>query len=205
MKRASDAPRDVWRLYDAHAGAFDKARGRNLMEEPYLRRVLESLPGGHGAVLDIGCGAGDPVARYFLGKGCDVTGVDAAPAMLALARSRFPDVTWVEGDMRTLALSQRFDALVAWDSFFHLDADAQRRMFLIFRAHAAPRALLLFTSGPGAGEAIGDLCGEPLYHASLDAAEYRELLAAIGFDVLVHRLEDPDCGGHTVWLAQSRE
>jgi trans-aconitate methyltransferase len=205
MKPGEDRPRDVWRLYDDHAAAFDRARGRNLMEEPYLRRVLERLPGGRGSILDIGCGAGDPVARFFLDAGCEVTGIDAAPAMLALARSRFPDATWIESDMRTLALPRRFDALIAWDSFFHLDADTQRRMFPIFHAHAAPRAVLLFTSGPGAGEAIGDFCGEPLYHASLDAAEYRALLAANGFDVLMHRVEDPDCGGHTVWLAQSRE
>jgi hypothetical protein len=43
--------------------------------------------------------------------------------------------------------------------------------------------------------------GEPLYHASLDAAEYRRLLAEQGFVVQDHVVEDPDCGGHTVWLA----
>jgi hypothetical protein len=46
--------------------------------------------------------------------------------------------------------------------------------------------------------------GEPLYHASLDGAEYRFLLNQNGFDVAAHVAEDPACNRHTVWLAKSR-
>jgi hypothetical protein len=104
--------------------------------------------------------------------------------------------------MRTLSLARRFDGILAWDSFFHLCPNDQRRMFPIFRDHAAPRAALMFTSGPAHGEAIGSYQGEPLYHASLDAAEYRALLNANGFEVVAHMVEDPNCGNHTIWLAQ---
>ena len=41
-----------------------------------------------------------------------------------------------------------------------------------------------------------------MYHASLDPAEYRELLNASGFVVLQHVIEDPACGGRTIWLSQ---
>jgi hypothetical protein len=75
-------------------------------------------------------------------------------------------------------------------------------MFPRFARHAGPSAPLLFTSGPGHGEAVGTYGGEPLYHASLDAGEYRTLLAENGFAVVAHVAEDQDCGGHTVWLAQ---
>ena len=77
-------------------------------------------------------------------------------------------------------------------------------MFPIFRVHAAPRAALMFTSGTAHGEAIGRLEGEPLYHASLDAAEYRQLLDSQGFNVVATVAEDQTCGGRTVWLAQLR-
>ena len=106
--------------------------------------------------------------------------------------------------MRHLLLGRRFDGILAWDSFFHLRPDDQRRMFPVFRAHAAPRAALMFTSGPNHGVAIGSYQGEFLYHASLDAAEYRQLLDANGFDVVAHAVEDPSCGGHTIWLARLR-
>ena len=41
-----------------------------------------------------------------------------------------------------------------------------------------------------------------MYHASLDPEEYRSLLSENGFQVLRHVVEDPACGGATVWLAQ---
>lgn len=106
--------------------------------------------------------------------------------------------------MRTLSMGRVFDGLLAWNSFFHLAHADQRRMFPIFRKHAAPRAALMFTAGPSHGEAIGVLEGEPLYHASLDGSEYRALLDEQGFDVVAHAAEDPQCGHHTIWLAQLR-
>ena len=60
----------------------------------------------------------------------------------------------------------------------------------------------MFTSGPGHGVAIGSYRGEPLHHASLDGAEYRGLLEANGFGVVAHAVDDPACGGHTIWLAR---
>ena len=109
---------------------------------------------------------------------------------------------WVVADMRVLDLDKRFEGVLAWDSFFHLPPEDQRAMFPVFRAHAARGAALMFTSGPAAGEAIGSFRRDPLYHASLDAAEYVDLLAANGFTVLDHVVEDPGCGGRTIWLAK---
>lgn len=60
----------------------------------------------------------------------------------------------------------------------------------------------MFTSGSSHGEALGTYEGEPLYHGSLDEAEYRTLLKQNGFDILAHVAEDPTCGHHTIWLAQ---
>jgi hypothetical protein len=60
----------------------------------------------------------------------------------------------------------------------------------------------MFTSGPQAGVAMGEYHGEPLYHASLDPAEYRALLAGNGFEEIAQVSEDPVCFGRTVWLAQ---
>jgi SAM-dependent methyltransferase len=192
---------DVWRFYERHARTFDRERGRTLVERPYLDEMTARLEPG-ASILDLGCGTGEPIARYLIEAGYDLTGVDPAPSMLAMCRLRFPASTWIEADMRALALPRRFDAIIAWDSFFHLDQDEQRAMFPIFRHHIAPHGALLFTSGPRAGVSISEMYGEKLFHASLDADEYRALLAAAGFRVVRHAVEDPDCGGHTVWLAQ---
>jgi trans-aconitate methyltransferase len=156
------------------------------------------------SVLDIGCGSGEPIARYLVEKGCMVTGVDSAPEMIDICQDTLPQQSWSVADMRFLALGRRFNSILAWDSFFHLCQDDQRRMFPIFRSHAVPDAALLFTSGPDHGEAIGSFEGEALYHASLAGADYRALLDENGFAVVAHMVEDPACGRHTVWLARSR-
>lgn len=202
--QTEDDRRDVWRLYERHAHDYDRDRSRLLFEKSYLEDVASRLDAG-AEILDIGCGTGEPIARFFLERGFRLTGVDAAPAMLALCRKRLPQGTWIEADMRGLHLGRRFGAILAWDSFFHLDAGDQRAMFPVFKAHIVPRGLLLFTSGPTAGEAVGDWYGNRLFHASLDPDEYRSLLRASGFEVLRYQANDPECGGHTVWLAQSRE
>jgi len=198
MTNSADA---IISLYRRNAAAYDQQRGRKLMEAHWLERFLSLLPTAP-SVLDIGCGMGEPIARHLIERGCAVTGIDSSEPLIALCRQRFPEQSWQVADMRSLALGQRFDGLIAWDSFFHLTPNDQRRMFPLFRTQAEEGAALLFTSGPGHGEAIGSFEGEPLYHASLDPAEYRSLLGENGFIVVDHVAEDPECGGHTVWLVQ---
>jgi SAM-dependent methyltransferase len=188
-------------LYERHARSYDAERGKTLFERPWLDRFIALIPAS-GTILDIGCGAGEPIARHLIEAGYDVTGIDASDAMIGQCRGRFHGWTWTVADMRRLALGRRFAGLIAWDSFFHLKPDDQRAMFPVFAAHAAPEAALMFTSGPWAGEAIGRWHGQPLYHASLAGAEYRLLLARNGFKVVAQKNEDPGCGGHTVWLAR---
>ena len=188
-------------LYERHAHAWDRDRGRVLgVEKTWLDRFTALLPQG-ASILDLGCGSGEPIARSLIESGFEVAGVDASPTLISLCRDRFPGREWLVADMRSLALGRRFQGLNAWDSFFHLPHDDQRRMFPIFREHLALGAALLFTSGPSHGEAIGNYQGEPLYHASLAEAEYRSRLDANGSAVVRHVVEDPDCGHHTVWLA----
>ncbi|HEY5253909.1 MAG TPA: methyltransferase domain-containing protein, partial [Acidobacteriaceae bacterium] len=102
-------------LYQRHAIDWDGERNRDLFERPWLDRFLAALRPG-ASILDIGCGSGEPISRYFLEKVCSVTGVDASPAMIAMCQSRFPDQVWSVTDMRTLSLNRRFDGILAWDS-----------------------------------------------------------------------------------------
>jgi SAM-dependent methyltransferase len=199
---SGNLPETVIGLYERHAQEFarDRANGP-FFERPWLERFTAGLSPG-AAVLDVGCGTAEPIARYLCAGGFALTGIDSSPAMIRLCRRRLPTAEWLVLDMRTMALDRRFDGIIAWDSLFHLSVRDQRPMFARFAAHARPGALLLFTSGTTEGEAIGSYCGEPLYHASLDTREYERVLGENGFSVLAHREDDPECGAHTIWLAQ---
>lgn len=202
-KTTIDAASRIIDLYRRHAEVWTNARGTVLSERAWIKRFADMLPRG-ATVLDIGCGSGEPIARFLAGRGHPITGVDGSPEMIALFRANLSGETAEVADMRCLELGRRFGGLIAWDSFFHLAPDDQRMMFPIFRDHCEPGAALLFTSGPAFGEAIGTLEGDPLYHASLDPDEYRLLLDRNGFGVVAHVAEDPECGGHTIWLARQR-
>jgi trans-aconitate methyltransferase len=200
-----DGPADhIIDHYERHAHAWDADRqSAEWNDKPWHDRFIAELPKA-ASVLDLGCGSGLPVAQYMVERGFHVTGVDSSPTFISLCRQRLPHQEWRIEDMRSLQLSCRFDGMLAWDSFFHLKPDDQRRMFSVFARHAAPDAVLMFNSGPAHGEAVGEYRGEPLYHASLNADEYRSLLRSTGFEVIVHAVEDwRTGGGRTVWLTRS--
>jgi SAM-dependent methyltransferase len=191
-------------LYQRHAAAWDRLRSPgSLFEKPWLDRFLKLIPAG-ASILDLGCGAGLPISGYLIRQGYAVVGVDSSEPMIELCRTRFPQQEWIVADMRTLDLGRQFASVLAWHSFFHLSPEDQRTMFPIFAQHASPGAALMFTSGPQHGSVIAEFEGEPLYHGSLDPAEYTALLDRIGFAVVEHVAEDPTCGEATIWLAQAR-
>jgi SAM-dependent methyltransferase len=74
-------------------------------------RVLERHPGAR-TLLDVGCGTGVHAAA-FARAGFSVTGVDVEPEFVRLARERRPDLPFVEADMRTLELPDRYDVVTS--------------------------------------------------------------------------------------------
>jgi trans-aconitate methyltransferase len=200
----ADLAKNVRKIYERYAIEWDADRNSNPWNDKrWIVRFVEALPCG-AAVLDLGYGSGEPVARHLAASGLHITGVDTSPTLISLCRKRLPDHEWVVSDMRTVMLGKRFKGVLAWDSYFFLEPDDQRHMFEVFAAHAAPGAVLIFNTGPVFGEAIGSYRGEPLYHASLDAAEYKRLLNEYGFEVVAHTVEDQKAGGRTAWLARAR-
>src|SRR5690242_19033056 len=88
--------------------------------------------------------------------------------------------------------------------FFHLNHNDQRRMFSIFADHGSGGTVLMFNTGPGHGEAVGEYKGDPLYHASLSSTEYEALTARFGFEVVQHATNDVEAGGRTVWFCRKQ-
>lgn len=192
---------NVYESYEEIVQWFDAARTKTLMESEYLNLIVKSISAG-GAILDLGCGTGEPIAQFFIEKGFKITGVDGSKKMIALCQQRFPNATWIVSDMRDINLHQQFDAIIAWHSFFHLDQATQRKMFSLFEKHLKPNGILVFTSGDEEGEIWSDNGGQMLYHASLSPKEYEKLLKENLFKILHHNVRDPKCGEATVWIAQ---
>ena len=199
--RMANIEKQTLNVYTRNADAFDRQRAKGLHEWKWLSRFAAHVVAG-GTVLDVGCGAGEPIAEYFITEGFDVTGVDFSESMLALARTRFPKQKWLHCDMRELALGSTFDGIIAWNSFFHLTQEDQRDVLDLFVQHLNPGGVLMLTVGPDAGEVIGHVNGEEVFHASLSPSEYTAILNNNGLEIVEFVFEDEECDFQTVLLAK---
>jgi SAM-dependent methyltransferase len=81
-------------------------------EAAFVARLLSTLDPAGRSVLDAGCGTGR-VARELARRGVEVVGVDNDASMLDVARAEAPQLRWVQADLATLELEERFDVVVA--------------------------------------------------------------------------------------------
>ncbi|MBU1348181.1 MAG: class I SAM-dependent methyltransferase [Alphaproteobacteria bacterium] len=199
MSDPAAAAADIVDLYDRRSEDWIADRGRTLTghDRVWLDRFAAALSPGD-TVLDVGCGSGRPIAASLLDAGFRVTGVDSSARLIAHASRDLPSGRFLQADMRTLDLGRTFAGILAWHSLFHLSPDDQRRTLPRLLAHAAPKATVLFTSGPALGHVLGDWRGEPLYHGSLDPDDYRAALTGAGFRVE----HDVLAGDGGAWLAR---
>jgi SAM-dependent methyltransferase len=85
---------------------------------PLFEAVLERVAVGEGTVLlDAGCGAG-LASQIAAERGGKITGLDATPELLEIARVRVPNGEFLRGDLQSLPFADNtFDAVVGFNSF----------------------------------------------------------------------------------------
>jgi SAM-dependent methyltransferase len=90
--------------------------------EPLFTAVLERVAVGPATtLLDVGCGSGYAAAMASR-RGAAVTGLDITPELLAIARRRVPEGTFVPGAMDRLPFGdEHFDAVVGFNAFAFAD------------------------------------------------------------------------------------
>jgi cyclopropane fatty-acyl-phospholipid synthase-like methyltransferase len=204
---APDQP--LQQIYDELAVTCEAGRGAVDMTQVFESFYRRLSPGG-GHVLDLGCGAGEPMARMFIARGWRVTGVDFAPAMLGLAAQKVPQMTRIEADMREVDLPDAgFDAATLIDSLFHLPRDEHPALFAKLFRWLRPGGRLLFTyatkefTGQDEFEGYKEFLGRLLFYSHTTPLKLRAQLEAAGFtcDSAAYR----DIGGETfLWITVQR-
>jgi SAM-dependent methyltransferase len=120
------------------------AAGQNVHGEADLVESL-LLKFGGASVLDAGCGTGR-VAIEMAGRGFSVVGVDADARMLAAAKSKAPELIWVEADLADLgsAVPGPFDlALLAGNVMIFLEPGTEARTLAALASRLVPGGLMV--------------------------------------------------------------
>jgi len=115
--------RDVMRFFDGCAAWWDEDMIRN---EEVIARILDNggiVPGVH--VLDVACGTGVLFPDYLKRGVASVTAVDISPEMVKVARSKFPQVKVLCGDVEEVDFGRTFDAVMVYNAFPHFPDPAR--------------------------------------------------------------------------------
>lgn len=170
--------------YDAIAEAYLERYGRSKVRDYWLKELIARVP-AHARVLDLGCGAGVPVARDLAAHGFDVVGVDGSARQIDMARRNVAGAEFVQADITTVELSTAaFDAVAAFHSMTHVPRDEHPALLQRIATWLKPGGLFIASMG---AEPLRDHCeewlGARMFFSHHGADENVALVRAAGFTI----------------------
>jgi len=192
----------VARGYDLIAEAYLQRYARSAVRDHWLGELITLLPKG-ARVLDLGCGAGIPVAREIAARGFHVLGVDGSARQIELARSNVPAAQFLHADMTRMQFAPAsFDAISAFYSITHVPRDEHAALFRRIATWLKPGGA--FVASLGAGQLCdwrGNWLGVQMFFSHFDAATNERLVRDAGFAIEQSKLiEQDDEDGRFLWI-----
>jgi 2-polyprenyl-3-methyl-5-hydroxy-6-metoxy-1,4-benzoquinol methylase len=175
--------------YEDHAATFIRCRSKGIdgVGASSVRRWASSLL-PNATVLDVGCGAGDPISKALVDEGFTVYGIDASPSMVQIFKQAFPDSPVAcEAAEDSSFFNRQFDAIISWGLIFLLPEETQEVVIQKMAIALSTGGKLLFTA-PSQKMKWEDAI-TAIESISLGAERYKELLAASGLS-LIEEFED---------------
>jgi len=180
-------------IYDRFAEKYEANRSVFNIDI-ILNQLLNLVNVESGHLLDLGCGAGEPVPALFVSKGWAVTGVDFSEKMISLANKFLPEMHTILSDMTEVSFeSDCFDLITAIYSLIHVEKEKNEYLFQQMHKWLKPGGLCLFTYAckeyTGYDEFSGykDFMGESLFYSHFSCKKIRKILLKTGFDICMFK------------------
>lgn len=199
-----DKEKGVERGYDKIAEAYQASRHKfdNTKE---LQEFASLLP-KNAKILDVGCGAGVPVAKFLVEYGFRVVGVDFSEKMLKLARRNVVQATFIMKDMTKLDFADNsFDGLTAFYSIIHVPREKHPLLFKSFNRILKPNGVMLVCMGPDEWEAVEDYYGTEMFWSQYSPEKSLHLIKDAGFEVMFDKILERGKERHYWVLARNKK
>ena len=184
--------------YDSMAEAYRRGTADHDVSQN-IGALLDAIAGAPPyAILDLGCGPGRDL-RVFTELGHEVTGLDGAAELVALARAETECVVLLQDFLALDLPSAHFDGIFANASLFHVPSSQIARVLADLAAALKPGGVL-FCSNPRGDNQEGWVGGR--YGCFYDLETWRALVTGVGFVEVHHYYRPPGRPRHQQpWLA----
>jgi SAM-dependent methyltransferase len=182
----TDPKRLVARGYDVIADEYLARCGSSSVRDRWLFALTVLVSKTKRArILDLGCGAGAPVARHLAALGHRVVGVDGSARQIALAQRNAPLARFIHADMTTISFPpSSFDAVAAFYSITHVPRSEHTSLLERIATWLRPGGAFVASLGAGAlPDWTGRWLGTDMFFSHYDADTNAVLLREAGFAI----------------------
>jgi len=116
-------------------------------------------------ILDVGCGTGH-LTHLIAEQGAEVVGLDQSPAMIAEAKTNYPDLTFVQADAANFSFDAPFDAVFS-NAALHWILNPAKVISSVWEALKPGGRFVAEMGGKGNVQAIADAV-----HRALAAGDF---------------------------------
>jgi len=169
----------------------------------YLEK-LNTLLKPNSTILDVGCGAGIPIDKYFIEKGHKVIGIDISDKQIELAKKNVPKAKFEIKDISDLKENEyRVEAVVSFYTIFHLKRETHAGIFKKINSFLPKGGLILVTMGSTDWEGTeDDFHGVKMFWSHYDNKRNSEIIKNAGFEILLNEIDTSGGEKHQIIMAK---
>lgn len=187
--------------YDRIAERYMLVR-KPFINDRYLQRLDRSLQPG-SVILDLGCGSGKPIDRFFIGRGHKVIGIDISRKQIRLAKRNVPEARYVVKDISNLRKEEyQVDAIVSFYTILHIPRETHEELFRRIYSFLPAGGLILVTMASTEWEGFDDFYGVEMYWSHYGPDNNTEIIERAGFEVILDEIDTSGGEKHQVILAR---
>jgi ubiquinone/menaquinone biosynthesis C-methylase UbiE len=189
--------------YDKIANDYYNHRDLNKFNRE-LEKFASLLP-DNAHILDVGCGAGIPTAKFLINRGIRVTGIDLSETMLNLARENVPNAEFIKMDMNKLEFEKNtFDGIISVYTLFHVPKKNHFEIFKKFFEILKPGGILLINTGISESEGKSNFFGVPMFWSNYNPKTTLELVRRAGLSIVSEGILERG-GEYQYWIWGKKE